>query len=122
MGYSCSSDDPIVPEPEPLNHAPEISVVMAEVNVWGGKILEVRDSKLIDFLCRPDIAQRNCEYIYYSSPNSGAIELMGDEYTENSTINPSEDVIARCEFYHDLDDKTLSIYNNFWEQAKSNVN
>ena len=47
MGYSCSSDDPIVPEPEPLNHAPEISVVMAEVNVWGGKILEVRDSKLI---------------------------------------------------------------------------
>lgn len=30
-----------------LNDAPEISVVMAEVNVWGGKKLEVKDSKLI---------------------------------------------------------------------------
>ena len=32
----------------------------------------------INFLCRPDIAQMNCEYIWYSSPNKGAIELMGE--------------------------------------------
>lgn len=75
--------------------------------------------KLINFLCRPDIAQMNCEYIYYSSPNQGAIDLMGEEYTENSTINPSDEVIARCEFYHDLDDKTLSLYNNYWEKILS---
>ncbi len=75
--------------------------------------------KLINFLCRPDIAQMNCEYIYYSSPNQGAIDLMGEEYTENSTINPSDEVIARCEFYHDLDDKTLSLYNNYWEKVLS---
>lgn len=75
--------------------------------------------KLINFLCRPDIAQRNCEYIYYSSPNAGAIELMGEWYTENETMNPSEEVIARCSFYHDLDDTTLRLYNTFWSQVKN---
>ena len=75
--------------------------------------------KLINFLCRPDIAQRNCEYIYYSSPNTGAIELMGEEYTSNTTINPSEELTANCEFYHDLDEKTLTLYTNFWEQVKN---
>ena len=74
--------------------------------------------KLIDFLCRPDIAQRNCEYIWYSSPNTAAIELMGEDYTDNPTINPSQDVIERCEFFHDIPDDKLSIYNNFWGQVK----
>ena len=75
--------------------------------------------KLIDFLCRPDIAQRNCEYIWYSSPNAAAIELMGEDYTENSTINPSQEVIDNCEFFHDIPDDKLTIYNSFWTQVKN---
>lgn len=75
--------------------------------------------KLIDFLCRPDIAQRNCEYIWYSSPNTGAIELMGEDYTENETINPSQDVIDNCEFFNDIPDNYLTIYNSLWEQVKN---
>ena len=75
--------------------------------------------KLIDFLCRPDIAMRNCEYIWYSSPNAGAIELMGEEYTENTTINPGQDVIERCELFHDIPDQFLAVYNNFWSQVKN---
>ncbi len=75
--------------------------------------------KLIDFLCRADIAQRNCEYIWYSSPNKAAIELMGEEYTENTTINPSEDVINRCEFFHDIPEDLLRIYNTYWTQVKN---
>ncbi|MBR4360178.1 MAG: spermidine/putrescine ABC transporter substrate-binding protein [Clostridia bacterium] len=75
--------------------------------------------KLIDFLCRPDIAKKNCEYIWYSSPNAAAIELMGEDYTENATINPSEEVIANCEFFHDIPDNFLTIYNSFWSQVKN---
>ena len=75
--------------------------------------------KLIDFLCRPDIAQRNCEYIWYSSPNAKAIELMGEDYTENPTINPPQDVKDRCEFFHDIPDDFLTIYNSFWSQVKN---
>ena len=75
--------------------------------------------KLINFLCRPDIARKNCEYIWYSSPNASAIELMGEEYTDNPTINPPEDVVARCEFFHDIPADKLAIYNNFWGQVKN---
>ncbi len=75
--------------------------------------------KLIDFLCRPDIAQKNCEYIWYSSPNAAAIELMGEDYTENPTINPPQDVIDRCEFFHDIPDDFLSVYNSFWTKVKN---
>lgn len=75
--------------------------------------------KLIDFLCRPEIAQMNCEYIWYSSPNSAAIELMGEDYTENPTINPPQDVIDRCEFFHDIPDSFMTLYNSFWSQIKN---
>ena len=75
--------------------------------------------KLINFLCRPDIAKMNCEYIWYSSPNAAAIELMGEDYTENPTINPSQEVIDRCEFFHDIPDNFLTIYNSFWSQVKN---
>lgn len=75
--------------------------------------------KLIDFLCRPDIAQKNCEYIFYSSPNEGAIELMNDWYAENKTINPNQEVIDRCEFFHDIPVNFMTVYNALWSQVKN---
>ncbi len=74
--------------------------------------------KLINFLCRPDIAQRNCEYIWYSSPNKAAIEAMGEDYTENLTINPSQDIIDRCEFFHDIPEDEFEDFNDEWERVK----
>lgn len=75
--------------------------------------------KLIDFLCRPDIAQMNCEYIGYSTPNTGAIELMGEEYTENTVQNPSDEDVANCDYYHDLDETARKIWNTLWQQLKN---
>lgn len=75
--------------------------------------------KFINFLCRPDIAQKNCEYIWYSSPNLPAIEAMGEEYTENEVMNPPQEVRDRCEYYHDLDDNALKIWNPLWLQVKN---
>lgn len=46
--------------------------------------------KFIDFMCRPDIAQMNCNEIWYSSPNTEAIKLMGDDYINNLTMNPTD--------------------------------
>jgi spermidine/putrescine-binding protein len=69
-------------------------------------------------MCRPEIAQINCEYIEYSSPNDAAIELMGDEYINNPTINPPQEVIDRCEFFHDIND-FLPTYNTLWAQVKN---
>ena len=95
-------------------------------NVWVDGMVIPKDAKnkenaeiFINFLCRPDIAQMNCEYICYSSPNAGAIELMGEAYTGNPVQNPADDVLAKCEFFNDIDSKFLTIYENFWMQVKN---
>ncbi len=75
--------------------------------------------KFINFLCRPDIAKQNCEYIMYSSPNAAAIELMGEDYANNNVMNPSDDAVARCETIHDLDSAYLAIYNALWNDVKN---
>ena len=75
--------------------------------------------KFINFLCRPDIAQKNCEYIWYSSPNSGAIELMGEDYTSNTTMNPAPEKLATCEYFNDINDMYRPIYEALWLEVKS---
>ena len=75
--------------------------------------------KLIDFLCRPEIAKMNCEYIWYSSPNTGAIDLMGEEYTGNLAINPDQSIVDRCEFFNDIPENFMTIYNALWSQVKN---
>ena len=72
----------------------------------------------INFLCRPDIAQKNCEAIWYSTPNTEAIKLMGEEYTSNTTMNPSAEDVANCEYFHDIQD-FIAIYNALWQEVKN---
>ncbi|MBE5787228.1 MAG: spermidine/putrescine ABC transporter substrate-binding protein [Clostridiales bacterium] len=109
-----------------LNEDLAYAVPMEGSNVWVDPMVipataknKENAEKLIDFLCRPEIAQMNCEYIWYSSPNTGAIELMGEEYAENLTINPTQDIIDRCEFFNDIPDNFLSVYNALWSQVKN---
>ncbi len=95
-------------------------------NVWVDCMVIPKDAKnkenaekFIDFLCRPDIAQKNCEAIWYSSPNSGAIELMGEEYTSNPVMNPAAEDLANCEYFNDIDSSFLAVYNALWAEVRS---
>ena len=95
-------------------------------NVWVDCMVIPKDAKnkenaekFIDFLCRPDIAQKNCEAIWYSSPNTGAIELMGTDYTDNRVMNPDEADVANCEYFNDIDEAFLAVYNALWQEAKN---
>ena len=104
----------------------DYSVPKEGSNVWVDAMVIPKSAKnkenaekLINFLCRPDIAQRNCEYICYSTPNRETVELMGEEYQSNPVFNPSQEILDRCEFFHDIPDQYLKIYNSFWEQVKN---
>ena len=44
---------------------------------------------------------------------------MGEEYTENSVMNPSEETVANCEYYHDLDASAQVIWNALWQEVKN---
>ena len=95
-------------------------------NVWVDGMVIPKDAKnkenaekLIDFLCRPEIAKMNCEYVRYASPNAGAIELMGDVYTSNPVQNAPEELLAKCEFFNDIAPTFLSVYEAMWMEVKN---
>jgi hypothetical protein len=44
---------------------------------------------------------------------------MGEEYTSNPNLNPPQEVIDRCEFFHDIEDAFLAFYNNRWSEIKN---
>ena len=63
----------------------------------------------INFMCRPDIAQMNMEYIYYSSPIKQVVENLSDEELASTAMNPTDEMISRCEYYIDI-----STFDNAW--------
>lgn len=76
--------------------------------------------KFINFLCRPDIALKNFEYITYSTPNDAARELIEDEAIKNSIIAfPDDSVLKNCETYRYLGIEQDEIYNDKWNEVKS---
>lgn len=64
----------------------------------------------INFLCNPENAKINVEYIEYSTPNYGAYELLDDEIKNNPAAYPPEEVLDKCTIFSDLDKKSLRLY------------
>lgn len=72
--------------------------------------------KFIDFLCRPDIALMNTEYIGYASPNNGALEMLDEETKSNPAYNPDQSVLDKCELFYDLGEFILE-YDRIWTEV-----
>ncbi|MBQ8556956.1 MAG: ABC transporter substrate-binding protein [Clostridia bacterium] len=102
-------------------------------NVWvdGAVIPKTAKNKanaeaFINFLCRPDIAAMNWDYIWYSTPNKGAIELIEDpegdyayDYSDNHVLSPSDETLDTCEFFQDISEDYLSVYEALWMDVKN---
>lgn len=76
--------------------------------------------KWIDFLCRPEIAKQNFEYITYSTPNKGAFDLLDEEIQNNKAVFPDIDSLKDSEVYEYLGDEADTVYNDLWKEVKSN--
>lgn len=76
--------------------------------------------KFINFLCRPDIALMNFEYITYSTPNEAARELIEDEYIRNSEIAfPDLSKYDNLETFQYLGTEADQVYGDLWNKVKS---
>lgn len=76
--------------------------------------------KFINFLCRPDIALLNFDYITYSTPNTAARDLIEDEDIRNSTIAfPDSATINNCETFKYLGDAMTAYYDDKWREVLS---
>nr|WP_303218212.1 extracellular solute-binding protein [uncultured Blautia sp.] len=76
--------------------------------------------KFINFLCRPDIALMNFEYITYSTPNEAARGLIEDESIRNSEIAfPDLSKYDNLETFQYLGTEADQVYGDLWNKVKS---
>ena len=94
-------------------------------NVWFDNVVIPKTAKnveaalaFINFLNDANLAARNTEFIYYSTPNQGAMDRMDEELANNETFNPTDETLARCGVYHDLG-TAIELYNSAWEEFKT---
>ena len=72
----------------------------------------------IDFLCRPDIARMNLDEICYSTPIQAVVDEMDEDERGNLALNPTPDILERCEFFHDISD-AMALYDEIWMEIRS---
>lgn len=97
-------------------------------NVWIDSWVILKDApnkenaeKFIDFMCRPEIALMNFEYITYSTPNTAAQALIEDEDIRNSEIAfPDLSQYNNLETFSYLGEEADTLYNDLWKEIKSN--
>lgn len=75
--------------------------------------------KWIDFLCKPEIAFKNFEYLTYSTPNKGAIEMMDEKYKNDQALFPSEEIIKNCEVLKNIGPEGDDLYSKYWKKFKA---
>ena len=73
----------------------------------------------INFMCKPEIMQRNADFTNYSTPSSAAKELLDDEVKNNSIIYPDASVMERTEVFINLPEDVLALYDKLWMDLKA---
>ena len=72
----------------------------------------------INFMCREDIARLNMEYIYYSTPIQAVADgLESTDARAYAVMNPAQEVVDRCEFFHDIMD-AMELYEAVWMEIR----
>lgn len=108
---------------------PDLEYVIPKegTNVWIDSWVMLKNApnkenaeKFLNFICRPDIALKNFEYITYSTPNIGAQELIEDEAVKNSPIAfPDLSQYDNLETYSYLGEDYDELLNSLWKRVKS---
>lgn len=93
-------------------------------NIWVDGMCIPKGSKnkeaaecFINFMCRPDIARMNMEYIRYSTPIQEVVDTMDEADAASEAMNPPSDVVARCEYFNDISD-CMHLYDNIWMEIR----
>ncbi len=72
----------------------------------------------IDFLCGPEVAAENMEWIGYRAPNSGAYSHLSEDFRGSAVLFPPDELFAKCEPIGDLGDK-LPLWTAEWDKVKT---
>ena len=71
----------------------------------------------INFMHEPQVANENCEYIYYRSPNITVEQNEESSLFGEEVIYPTEEV--KSQYFKNLPQNIIELQNNLWTQVKS---
>lgn len=94
-------------------------------NIWFDNIVIPRTSQnqegayaLINYLLKAEVAAKNADYVWYSTPNEAAMEFIDPEALEDETLYPTDDIIERLEPYEYLGQEMTILYNDLFLELK----
>ena len=68
----------------------------------------------MNFMMDGEIARLNFEYLTYAIPNTQILDL-----TDNPILNPSDEILSRCETLKNLGSQVDDMYSRYWKDFKS---
>lgn len=77
--------------------------------------------KFINFMLRVENAAKNAEFIGYSTPVLGALELLPDEVKNDEQLYPKEETLKKLEVYESQAQKIVQMQNDLFLEFKINI-
>jgi spermidine/putrescine transport system substrate-binding protein len=73
----------------------------------------------INYMCRTEVSLKNAEYIGYTSPNTEVADLIELDDDARAIMYPGGETLERCEFFINLPQEILDLYDELWVKLKS---
>ena len=111
-----------------MNENPDMKYVIPEEgsNKWVDALCIPKDAPnkagaeaFNNFLCDPENAKENVDYIGYSTPNTAAYDLLDDETKNNPAAYPSDSILDKCVLFTNLNQETLKLYESAFTEVLS---
>jgi len=94
-------------------------------NMWVDAMVILKGTKnkkaaeqFINFMCDPEIAFRNTDYIGYSTPHTEAKKMLDPEILNDRTAYPPDEDLKNCEVFEALSD-VIKEYDRVWTEVKA---
>lgn len=75
--------------------------------------------KFINYMCKAKVAKQNFDYLYYTTPNAAAKDLIEKKYRNQEAVFPSKETLSKCDTLKTLDPKTTDLYSKYWKEVKA---
>lgn len=110
-----------------ISENPDLEYVIPKEgsNIWFDSMVIPANSKhkkeaemFIDYLCSPEVAFKNADFIGYATPHTEAIKQLPAELTSNKTFYPGVNDLKNSEVFEDLS-TSLPLYDKIWTEIMS---
>ncbi len=75
--------------------------------------------KWINYLCRPEVAKKNFDYLTYTTPNEAARKMLPAEVRNDPAIFVPSSALEKSEVLRELGSEANDLYSRYWKMYKS---